>query len=425
MLSPDDRELVRRESALPELGTLLDTTAFAAALTDTFPRLGLESLTPRYLRYKPGTSCLVAYSAVLGGAPLELHALTAADPAKLRVRPRDRITSTGFGPGGCRIGERPLVVRAFPRDAKLKKLVTLADPALRARLLPASLASGRLETVGYKPERRFVGRLTAGPGVYSVKLHAPGRYPAALRGATAFRDGDTLRLAPLIHAHPASGLIVQEWMPGDLLADLQARPAWRESDAAIVGAALAEFHDQRSALPVGPVNGAEALIEAGEAATRLAPGHAETWRTHAATLVGALEELAEAGGPIHGDFYSKQVLIEGGRAAILDCDQAAWGDQAEDLGTFRAHLFRDVLRRRIPSGRAERMWEAFREGYGRRGSDFETRVQLFTAVGCLRLAQDPFRHREPDWTRGIESLMQLSIAAMGPILGLAPAHPWR
>ncbi|MGE0440062.1 MAG: phosphotransferase family protein [Gemmatimonadales bacterium] len=425
MLSPDDRGLAEREPALPEFRTLLDPDAFAAALAETFPRLGVRGATPRYLRYKPGTSCLAAYTAALNGESLELHALTAADPAKLRVRPRDRTASTGFGPGGCRIGERPIVVRAFPRDAKLKKLVALADPALRHRFLPAELAAGRLEQVGYKPERRFVGRLTAASGSYCVKLHAPNRFASAYQGATAFREARTLRLATLVHAHAGSGVIVQAWLPGRLLADAQAAPDWPETAAALVGEALAELHDQRAAIPTAPIGGAEALLENGDTLVHLIPAHGGPWRTHVATLVGALEELAEADGPIHGDFYAKQVLLDGSRVSILDCDQARWGDQAEDLGTFRAHLFRDVLRGRLASGRAERIWDAFREGYGRRGSDFDLRVQLFTAIGCFRLAQDPFRHREPGWSRGVEALMQLSMAAMAPILGVAPAAPWR
>lgn len=425
MLSLDDRGLVDREQALPALGTLLDSDAFAAALAETFPRLGVCGVTPHYLRYKPGTSCLAAYTVYMRGESIELHALTAADPAKLRVRPRDRATSTGFGPGGCRIGERPIVVRAFPRDAKLKKLVTLADPSLRHRLLPPELAPGRLESVGYKPERRFVGRLTTGAGAYCIKLHASNRFALALRGATAFRETPTLRLAATVHAHANAGLIVQQWLPGRLLADAQAAADWPAHEAARVGRALAELHAQRAAIPQAESDDADSLIENGETLVHLIPAHGGTWRTHAALLVGALEELSEDDGPIHGDFYAKQVLLDGDRVGILDCDQARWGDQAEDLGTFRAHLYRDVVRRRLSSDRAQRIWDAFREGYGASGSDFDMRVQLFTAIGCFRLAQDPFRHREPGWSEGVAALMQMSIAALAPIIGVAPAGSWR
>ena len=41
---------------------------------------------------------------------------------------------------------------------------------------------------------------------------------------------------------------------------------------------------------------------------------------------------------IHGDFYTKQVLIDSDCAAILDLDDAAIGEPEQDLGNFLGHL---------------------------------------------------------------------------------------
>src|SRR5919201_2297370 len=67
MLSPADADLVRRDPALPGLALLLDPGAFAAALRRAAPRLGAEETRITYVRYKPGTSCLVGYRLVAAG----------------------------------------------------------------------------------------------------------------------------------------------------------------------------------------------------------------------------------------------------------------------------------------------------------------------------------------------------------------------
>lgn len=421
MLSRDDHDVVERDPALPALATLLDPAAFGAALRESYPHLAVGDLTGWYLRYKPGTSCLAAFDAVLGGDRVILHAITAADPIKLRRRRHDR---TDHGLGAIRLGELPILVRGFPADGRLKSLGQLLDPARRARMLPAPVAEGSLETIRYKPERRFVGRLTGATGPFAVKLHAPGRIAAAADGATAFRSEGALQFAPVVHADEGLGIVVQRWMPGRLLADCQADPEWDPREAQGLGQALAQLHAQRPRGIAPDPRPDGGLLELGESLELLLPSLRGTARTHAATLVGALHEIAEPDTVIHGDCYAKQILLDGPRITVLDCDQARAGDPAEDLGTFRAHLLRDVLRHRVTRERADRIWDAVRSGYGASGGDWDLRIQLFTAIGCLRLGPDPFRHREADWAEGTRALVRLSLAAMAPILSGRPAAAW-
>ena len=49
------------------------------------------------------------------------------------------------------------------------------------------------------------------------------------------------------------------------------------------------------------------------------------------------------GAPVlrHGDFSPDQVVVDAGRAGLLDLDEAVLGDPVADLGTFCAALARD------------------------------------------------------------------------------------
>lgn len=426
MLSPNDLAVIDRDTALPELATLLDASRLAAALGDAFPRLEIGSIAGVYLRYKPGTSCLAGFRVAVDGQPVDLYAVSSVAPEKLRRRSADQLSGGPFGSLGVRLGARPILVRTFPNDPSLKTLGRLAAADRRAKPLPPALAHGAVETIRYKPERRWVARLTTGGATFALKVHGAGRIAGAIAGATRCQSRGPLQIAPLVHADERQNVVVQAWLDGVLLNDLQERADWAPAETAIAGAALAEIHRQgflgyRGAEPA--TDGG--LTELGAMLGLLAPHHAQPLQTHCATLHGALHELATIDRLIHGDFYGKQILLADGRAAVLDFDQARLGDPAEDLGNYRAHLLRDVLRGRITSGRADAMWTAFLDGYGKLGDDWPIRLQLFTAIGCLRLAPDPFRHREPDWAARTDELIELSVATLAPILGASPAAPCR
>src|SRR4051794_3279027 len=105
MLCPADTDLVRRDSALPGLATLLDPDAFAAALCRAVPGLGVEGGRITYVRYKPGTSCLVGYRLATAGKVVIVAA------AAFRSDAADKLAKAGRRPGLGRIalGDRAVV----------------------------------------------------------------------------------------------------------------------------------------------------------------------------------------------------------------------------------------------------------------------------------------------------------------------------
>src|SRR5262245_66451252 len=92
MLSRADADLVRRDSGLPGLSTLLDPDAFVDALGPFLPKAATTAcVTP--VRYKPLKSCLVAYHLNVAGAPLELYAKATPAAPRQELREADGVPS--------------------------------------------------------------------------------------------------------------------------------------------------------------------------------------------------------------------------------------------------------------------------------------------------------------------------------------------
>ena len=72
MLCTAETELVRRDSAIPGLGLVLNPAAFAAALRRPPPAADLRDAQITYARYKPEVFCRVAYRLDVAGSELNV-----------------------------------------------------------------------------------------------------------------------------------------------------------------------------------------------------------------------------------------------------------------------------------------------------------------------------------------------------------------
>src|SRR2546422_490967 len=160
MLSSPDADLVRRDPALPGLGTVLDPARFVAALGAARPELGIEAVQVGYVHYKPGRECIVGYR-----LPRSERAPEPSDPRALRGT------------------LDPL----FGADAR---------PRLLRALLPGrpDLRAGPVGTLAYKPQRRYVGRLLGPDGPLVLKVCAAKDYAATVATAGALRSRGPLRI---------------------------------------------------------------------------------------------------------------------------------------------------------------------------------------------------------------------------------------
>ena len=158
MLTPADAAIVARDQAVPGLALVLDDDALTSRLRTVRPELGLVSARATYVRYKPGTSCLVAYRLDLGDREVLAFAKAYRQGGRAKVA-KDQ------GKGGeavATLGELVTVSRVGG-DRDLPAAAVLDQPQrhrrLLRRLLPdaAECWSAAPRCLRSKPERRWVG----------------------------------------------------------------------------------------------------------------------------------------------------------------------------------------------------------------------------------------------------------------------------
>ena len=164
MLSEEDRMLVKRDPELPGLAQALDPEYVGHQVGWS----ELEKLTATYIRYKAGVSALVGYEAVVHGEARRLYVRTTSTANAGKLQPSHRRPpQTVHGESG--FGHDPSCLCSwwvFPNDAAIHALRHLIDEETRQRfvkerfgLTDEEAARSHIDTISYKPERRFVGRL--------------------------------------------------------------------------------------------------------------------------------------------------------------------------------------------------------------------------------------------------------------------------
>ena len=416
MLSPADADLVARDHGLPGLALLLDAEAFQETLHGVLPDRRLGAIRIDYLRYKPCTNCLSAFTLDLDGILVRGYAKAHQldDWGKLMKAAQRPSRDGPLGPGRLIFAEDAIEVAIFPNDNKLKTLGRLFDDTSGPQLLASvfrdrpDLQAGTVNHLRYKPERRFVGRLDIdGEPRAVLKLYRQCAYAAARTAA------ETLDAASSLLGHSTRhGLLAFEWRHGTQLRDSIAGPVPALASIERVGAALAEFHNRDGdGLRVRDRASEIVTIQAlAEALTILHPPLARLASELVRKLTTGLRHAPAVNLPIHGDFYDRQVLVDDGRIVILDLDEAVLSDPAADLGLFVAHLVHAALSCDLQAARVAPVRDALLAGYGVPPE----RVDLYTAIGLLQLAPHHFRNREPNWSERTEATLERALTIVSP-----------
>lgn len=349
--------------AVPGLPMMLDDARLAGwlAARTTF------TLTRRnYLRYKPGTSCVLGLETDRG--PAFAIAVSAAGRPKL-----DKYLE--------RAGDAVLTV---DRDRGLLLGLPAADRHLPA-LGRSEQVSGRpavpdpaTTTLAYKPQRRWVGRPETDPTVL-IRAYARGGSVDAAARVQGFA-GAPVPVPTLVAAHHRSSVLALDFRLG--------RPAG-PGDLAAAGRALARLHRWQ---PPGPLPARPAV----------------PWRASALAAATLLPELApriralltriEAGGepfapavPGHGDFSLDQLVVDpDGRICLLDLDRAGTGSAVADLASAAAAGLDDAQQADLLAG------------YG----SVPPGLNRAVAVAILARLTEPFRSCRDDWPAGIAQRLE-------------------
>ncbi|MCF6346336.1 MAG: phosphotransferase, partial [Thiomicrorhabdus sp.] len=309
----------------------------------------------------------------------------------------------------------------FPGDTQLIALDQLMNRERRQNiiktLLPAHLTNletfqGKLETLAYKPERRYVGRLALKNGTSVLLKHYRKRkyHNSALATNVQAPTSEQLRIPRLLGASKSYQSLMFEWLPGTLLdTEIKTNPDVRSLHAS--GVALAKFHTITT-------NGlthrtlkmrAEKLTDMAKTIAQFYPSLGKLSHDTALLIVENIQHEPSVMQRIHGDFYPKQIILMAeGQVAIIDHDENRCGDPMEDLGLFIAHLLRDKYTKRITHNQTEQLIEALIEGYESITQKTVTRkLYCYVAAGLFSLTHSPFRNHKSNWPK--ETLIMLEL----------------
>lgn len=416
MLPADDAAVVARDPQLPGLATVLDPDLLAERLAVHLPGAVVTAGTATYVRYKPGTSCLVQHRLIVDGSErwVTARAFAVRDGAKARKFADTGAVHDGPQRGSVFLEQETVAVLFFPHDPQLPALRALAVDETRGPMLGRVVAAPPDTTtftlVSHRPGRRFVAFVDglAGERVV-VKGYGPSGFPRARSASKAFASADDAVVAARLGSSARHRLLAFAWIPGEpldrLIADGDATPAQLEE----LGCVLADFQSRRSRHLSRIERPAEALsvLEAAQAVAATAPALAQRVREAAVRVAQGLLELPPQSSAVHGDFSADQVVI-GDRPAIIDYDTAGVGDPASDVARFAAVACAETVAGHLPKNVAERAADAVLAGHARAtGSAVPaSRLALYRAAWLLRLAPEPFRRRRRDWLGQTEQLVE-------------------
>lgn len=312
-----------------------------------------------------------------------------------------------------------LLFQIFPADRKLESLRTLTDGDAMAPILQAALerdAHGAkvrgvgVNVVRYKPERKCVLRYdvrwtedTGAPSVVYAKVVRATHLARTPRLLTSIRESSSgagfdfpvpLGLLGSLRAE------IYSHVPGTTLSALCEAPEFSVV-CRRVGRALRQFHGLRvAAAPRREATAKVAQLDRNAAELLLfLPSDQERIERLRDQLILRLRAVhSPRSCLIHGDFHGDKVLVQRGHVGLVDLDDCALGNPAEDLGSMWAQL--KWLSLKGPRPRLlERGRKAFLDGYvedGRGETAAGTPVQaalhcFLFAYQCLRRPAAPAR----------------------------------
>ena len=245
--------LVRRETQLKGLAVVLDAGTFGETLQSVVPSSHVTDPQITYVRYKPGRRCVVSYRAVVNGTPMHLYAKALSEKSWSKHR---RFVE---GIKHTRL-DRPVandaiqvVLYPFPYDRRLPVLLRVARAAPRRcflqRILPSreQTWTGSVETLQYKPERRYVASVRVdGSPVAVLKLYDKLRFPRAFANSARFKAATNVAVVSRIGRSRRHRALVFPWLHGKQLEDEIHGGLVENDDLWEVGAALAALHASAS-----------------------------------------------------------------------------------------------------------------------------------------------------------------------------------
>ena len=418
MLHPPDAKVAAADLQLPVLRAILDDDAALALIAKHVPDLKPTAARCTYLRYKPHTSCLAAFTISTSEGErtfhLTAHQISAVD--KLTKGNRANHSPDLRWPAPIIIPELAIVISPFPYDKELPSLEQVATVEARTQLLSRlspknkDLISAKWTTLRYKPERRYVARLDGGNQAKAIlKFHSEKVYAHSRRAAKSLGSLPGINTARPIGHSDRHRVVLLKWLKGESLANFISAAQLPSDAMRNVGRLLARLHTQQtSKLPHRTAEReSQEIHRSVEDLAVILPSIRALLQKVSRKCIEQLSQLPPVAVPIHGDCHPQQFLVDEKDIAIIDLDSAALGQPGNDLGNFLAHLEREVLQNRLQRSLCDQLTKELTTGYSEKTSLINHYdIKTYLATGLVRLAHEPFRYRQPNWHVQTEQLIE-------------------
>ncbi|MCI0330425.1 MAG: aminoglycoside phosphotransferase family protein [candidate division Zixibacteria bacterium] len=395
-----------------------------------------------YLRYKPKTSCIVAYEFARKNSetgerePVIFYAKGTTTNGYLLSATKaenHRWVDVPFGPSVARWDEACALLFAFPNDAVLDVLRILEEPKKLQRFLYENLSAypsdqwrlsdKRLNTelIRYKPERRAVFRSETKAIHHQTEekrnVEVYWRVYGENQGEEVFRRMQVLKknvsnqglpVVPTPYSYePERRILLMEALAGKPLLELLTT----EAAASVIertAAALAGLHRQFDE-KLSVWRPRDFLVEASETEKMLGallPEDAGQITKVRERLENQIPESKLELSFVHGDFYYGQVLIDGEKVGFLDFDRSHTGNSLADVGNFAAHLRLLELENRLPkTGELAQRWAEAYADWAKVEVEMEE-LKWWTALSLFFLSVSPFRRLDAGWPEKTREILQ-------------------
>ncbi|MFD1801822.1 phosphotransferase [Mixta tenebrionis] len=409
-----DAALIANDSALPGLALLLEPHRLLSRLRACSATGATRDLTINYLRYKPGTSCIVGLTLTLADGRQQLCYAKALTPERFHQSwqhpRRQRLIAAAHPHAPLALRDEAILLQYPEFDFAIRYLNDLIDvkkrPDFLQQLLPGSAEASAFTPrfLRYKPERRAVIALSRhGQPQAVVRIANAREFERILQGCSLGAALGHLSLAGFDRSRRA---LATHWLAGESLAP-ETGARLERSTLHAVGGELARLH-QTPFLPPVARHGAEeaqTLQDVFNTFRAIYPPGAD--RFLALTRRISRHLVAGDNHPVllHGDFSADQIVrTADGDLRFIDWDRSCSGNALADIASFRARLEMQLISGLPDAQQAAEAIDALLDGYLARRS-LPAGLAWHSASALLCLATEPFRLRAPDWPQQTEALL--------------------
>jgi hypothetical protein len=383
------------DSLLPQRDLLLDADEVARRLASRLGAggpLAIASCERVRTKYRVGDSLRVLHRIRVGESDFVVAARTFTRGASERAYRRALGAAVNCPPLLPVVHDADLdtVFWTFPNDRRIEGLQALTNiPAELSQLFVPAWTRSRV--VAYAPEKcataqcldddanvlayAKVYRGDEGRRIFSI-------YESLRRGASSAAAG--VRLPRALAYGEARRMLLLEPIAGRRIADLSGHDL--VNGYGRLGAALAALHSLPlpEGLPQSSRLGATRLQMAARIIGQARPDVRDEARGFADELAARWETPADRPVCLHGDVHPKNGILRGDEFALIDLDQAAAGDAANDLGSLLASLSYNHLSGLLSHAAARALADAFLNGYaGVRNLPRASSLRWHTAAALL------------------------------------------